>query len=350
MIPATTCARAVAILRPVQPRLKRGELDPLAKFYSLDPPRVETLLSLADARPTRLEGRIFLANVLRISGVLSLAAGLVFFVAANWSEIAIFGRFALVELVLVACGAIAFWEPPPAFVGRAALFLAFFATGALLALFGQTYQTGADVYELFFGWTLLGLPLVVAARWSVSTAAWVLVLNTALMLYCGWQPAGGLLWTLLGSTRFQPTDLIMGAAWLNLLLWLLAEWRRPDFVPDWVRRLLVSCAFLFASWSGVLAAVDGPGDEPGVTFAPLGLLVAWGLTIFVALRRREDIYPLAMVMGSFLAVSMVWMAKAIDPTDEGVFLFFALYLVGVSTAGGKVLLTLFRRWRAPVTA
>ena len=134
-------------------------------------------------------------------------------------------------------------KPPPHFVGRGAIFLAFIATGALLALFGQTYQTGADVYELFLTWALLGLPLAVAAQWSVASAAWVLVLNVALLLFCGWHPTGGLLWVVFGSTRFQPAQLIMGAAWLNLALWFAFEFWRVDAVPDWVRRLVLSCAF-----------------------------------------------------------------------------------------------------------
>ena len=171
----------------VKPSLKRSELDSLAEFYSLDVPRTETLLELAGARQSRAEGLRFLATCFRVAGVLSLAAGLVFFVAANWSEIAVFGRFALVELVLVACVVTALVKPPPDFIGHGAAFLAFIATGALLALFGQTYQTGADIYELFLTWALLGLPLVVAAQWGVASASWVVVLNTALVLFCGWQ-------------------------------------------------------------------------------------------------------------------------------------------------------------------
>jgi uncharacterized membrane protein len=335
----------------VRRSLKRSELDHLAKFHSLDEAGVESLLSIAHARPSRAEGRLFLATCLRISGLLSLAAGLVFFIAANWSRIAIFGRFALVEALLVVCGALAFWKPPPSGLGRGALFLAFIATGALLALFGQTYQTGADVYELFLTWTLLGLPLVLASRWSVTTAAWVFVLNLALLLYCGWQPTGGLLWVLFGRSRFQTADLVMGAAWLNLLLWLAAEFKRPAAVPDWVRRLLVSCAFLFATWAGILSAVVDEytyavgTPSPSFSIAPLGYLAALAVTIVYTLRRREDIYPLAVLMGSFIAVSLVWMAKAIDANGEGVFLLFALYLVAISAVGGRVLLTRFRRWR-----
>jgi uncharacterized membrane protein len=338
------------ILRPVQPTLKRAELDHLAGFHSLDAQGVESLLAIARARPSRAEGRLFLATCLRIGGLLSLAAGVVFFIAANWSDIAVFGRFALIELLLVVCGALAIWQPPPAGIGRGALFLAFVATGALLALFGQTYQTGADVYELFLTWALLGLPLALVARWSVTTAAWVLVLNLALQLYCGWQPAGGLLWILFGNSRFQTADLVMGAAWLNLLLWLAAEWRRPESVPAWVRRLLVSCAFLFATWAGVLSAVSDEvpyavaATAPSWLIAPLAYLLALAVTIVQAMRRRDDIYPLAVVMGSFILVSLVWMAKAINGVNEGVFLLFAIYLIVASTAGGRVLLTLHRRW------
>jgi uncharacterized membrane protein len=334
----------------MQPQLKRSELDHLAKFHSLDEQHVESMLDIAGARPSRAEGRQFFARCLRIAGVLSLAAGLVFFVAANWSRMAVFGRFALIELVLVACAAVALIRTPPAAVGRSALFLAFIATGALLALFGQTYQTGADVYELFLGWTLLGLPLAIVARWSVSSAAWVLVLNTALLLYCGWQPGGGLLWALLGSSRWQQADLIAAAAWLNLLLWFAAEWRRPQAAPDWVRRLLVSCAFLFATWAGAMSSwgqtLDAYGRDTGFSIAPIAVLAAMGAAIAWAFRRREDIYPLAVVMASFTIVTLIWIVDLIDGMDEGVFLFLAVYLIAVSTAGGRLLLMLMRRWRA----
>ena len=333
----------------VQGRLKREELDHLAAFHALDEHGVTTLLRLANARPDRAEARQFIGQALGIGGVLSLAAGLVFFIAANWSDITIFGRFALVEAVLIACGALAFWKPPPSGLGRGALFLAFVATGALLALFGQTYQTGADVYELFLGWALLGLPLVLLSRWSVTTAAWVLVLNLALVLYCGWRPTGGLLWLLLGDSRFQTADLVMAAAWLNLLLWFAAERLRPEAVPDWVRRLFVTFAFLFATWAGILSAVFDeltyPGAPVSMSLAPLAYLVMLAVSAVYTLRRRDDIYPLAVAMGSFIAVSLVWMAQAIDAQSEGVFLLFALYLVAVSAIGGRVLLTLLRRWR-----
>ncbi len=333
----------------MQPKLKRSELDSLAEFHSLDATKVETLLELAGARPSRAEGLRFLGSCLRIAGVLSLAAGLVFFVAANWSKFAVFGRFALIELVLLACAVVAFVRPPPHFVGRSAAFLAFIAAGALLALVGQTYQTGADVYELFLTWALLGLPLAIAAQWSVASAAWVLVLNLALVLFCGWHPAGGLLWVVFGGNHFQPAHLVMGAAWLNLVLWLAFEFWRVDAVPDWVRRFLVSCAFGFGTWAGLLAITnmgysqDARGADAVTT---LTLTLAMVVTTAYALRRRDDIYPLAVVMGTFIILSLTWLAQLNGFHDEGMLLMLALWLIGTSTAAGRVLTVLNRRWRA----
>ena len=55
--------------------------------------------------------------------------------------------------------------------------------GALLAVYGQTYQTGADPWGLFATWALLILPWAVAACF---TPLWLLVIgliDTAHVLY-----------------------------------------------------------------------------------------------------------------------------------------------------------------------
>jgi hypothetical protein len=181
----------------------------------------------------------------------------------------------------------------------------------------------------------------------------VLVLNVALLLFCGWNPTGGMLWVLFGGTRFQPAHLVMCAAWLNLALWFAFEFWRVDAVPDWVRRLLMSCAFGFGTWAGLLSVTEfgysytGPrGDS--LTF--LTLTIAMAATTVYTLRRRTDVYPLAVVMGSFIIISLVWFAQLSGFADEGMLLMLALWLIGTSTAAGRVLTVLNRRWRAEATA
>jgi len=326
----------------MQAKLNRTELDELAEHYALEPEGVDVLLDLAQARPGRRATLDFLARVLRIGGVLSLAAGIVFFVAANWSAMAVFGRFALLELVLVACVVAALIKPPPSGLGRAALLLAFVTTGALFALFGQTYQTGADIYELFFTWTLAGLPFVLLARWSVSSAAWFVVLNTTLMLYCGLNPTGGLLWLVLGASHLEPAYILMGACAVNVLLWFAFEIREIPSVPQWVRRLVISCAFGFGTWAGIIAIF---GDEKGAAGALLLLVVAMLAVFFYARHRRADIYPIAVVMGTFIIVSVALLGDQMNFADEGVLLITAIWLIVTSTVSARVLVAMARDWR-----
>ncbi len=67
-------------------------------------------------------------------------------------------RLALLELPLLAM-LLVLWRKPLADTPRQALLLALALNiGALLALVGQTYQTGADPWQLFATWALLLLP------------------------------------------------------------------------------------------------------------------------------------------------------------------------------------------------
>src|SRR4051794_31686221 len=113
--------------------MNRKELDAFVEHHQLSAAHVDLALTLAGARRTPAETRRFAVRSLMLAGFISLAAGLVFFVAANWDELRVVGRFALMELLLLASLALALLRPPPQALGRYALLAAFVTTGALLA-------------------------------------------------------------------------------------------------------------------------------------------------------------------------------------------------------------------------
>ncbi|MBC7982324.1 MAG: DUF2157 domain-containing protein, partial [Candidatus Obscuribacterales bacterium] len=221
--------------------MNRKELDAFVVHHALSRDAIDAALTFA--RPTAAETRLFLLRAIQLAGVLSLAAGVIFFIAANWSGLAVLGRFALLQSLLVACVTAAWYRPPPSSLGRYALLSAFVLTGALLALFGQSYQTGADVYELFLLWALLALPLVVAAQWSVVWAAWALIVNVTLWLFCGWIPGRHVIWLLLGGWGFTASSVLLAAMLVNVALWIVAErLQRGRFAaqaPQWLNRFLL---------------------------------------------------------------------------------------------------------------
>jgi hypothetical protein len=199
---------------------------------------------------------------------------------------------------------------------------------------------------------LLGLPFVIAARWGVASAAWVLVLNAALLLFCGWQPRGGLLWLVFDGTRFTTVHALLFAAYLNLGLWIAFDRLSSPAVPEWVRRLLLSCGFGFVTWVGIVGVVDNDylfGGNSSPATAVVGAFAAMALVSWLALRRRRDIYPLAVAMGSFIIVVLCAVPR-FATGDVATFFSFAVWLIASSTVAGKVLMSLLRRWRAEAAA
>lgn len=324
--------------------MDRKVLDGLAGHHGLTAESVERMLDLAAVRPSRSDLERFGVRVLHLAGVLSIAAGVVFFVAANWSVLAVFGRFALVQAVLLAAAALALWRPPPQALGRYSLLFAFVVTGALFALFGQTYQTGADVYELFLTWALIGSVFALAAQWSVVWAAWALVLNVALWLFCGARPETGVLWVVFAAWGFTTSQLLVVPLMVNVLLWgvvgALQGTRWSALAPRWLGRFLLACAVASGTWSGMMVVLGGGEGAVGLV-APLAVFAVVGL---LTLRRRDDVFPLAAIEGSLIVLSTVWIADVTDFGELGAFFLLAAWLILTSTVSGHYLMRMVRAW------
>lgn len=335
--------------------MNRQELDDFATHYRLSTTGADKLLAYANAYPARDEVKRFARFVLQIGGVLSLCASVIFFIAANWDALGIVGHFALIQGLLAACIVTALVRPPPQRIGRYSLFLAFVATGALLALFGQTYQTGADTYELFLTWSVLALPLVIAGQWSVTWAAWLIVLNTGFALFSGWIPGRGALWIVFANWGFNESLALLLPAAFNLIVWGIAEcstaaYLRANF-PSWVRRIAIVAAVGFVTWSGIYAIVAdsrhyGASSPEQTLITWILLIAALAIPAGLAIRARRDVLPLAAISGSIIVLGAVLLAKVVRYKDVELLFYEALWLVSSSTLIGRWLTHLHRDWRA----
>ncbi len=149
----------------------------------LDRAQLPAALTLCELPPGPARWQWLFDRLLLWLGSLCLGAGLVFFVAFNWQDLGRLSRLALLELPLLAM-LLLLWRKPLADSQRQALLLAIALNiGALLALVGQTYQTGADPWQLFATWALMLLPLAALGQspllWTLS---WLLG-QLALVLY-----------------------------------------------------------------------------------------------------------------------------------------------------------------------
>jgi uncharacterized membrane protein len=342
--------------------MDRPALDAFTRQHRLAAPAVAAALALTGARPDTTAWRRFATALLHAAGLGAIGAGMLFFVAANWQDYGVFGRFALLQTALLACIVVALWRPPPAQPGQAALILATLLTGGLLALFGQSYQTGADVHELFFAWSLLALPFALAGLSGALWAVWWTVLNVALALLCGWLGPDHFFWRFVDGRHLDRAALLMLPCVVNLLgaagFAALRRTRRATAAPAWLPRGLASAAFAYGT-AAVIAVVTqghryrGPNaiDAGSGADAAVVLLFA-ALSAGLALatwRRRRDVFPMALIAASWIAISTTWLANTMRLNDLGAFFLIAAWLVGASTASGLLLMHWVRAWRAEPT-
>jgi uncharacterized membrane-anchored protein len=237
-------------------------------------------------------------------GVAILAAalsglGIIFWVAANWDLFSRAGRFGLLQCGVAATCMGALWLPG---ARRALALLALLAIGALFAYFGQTYQTGADPWQLFAMWAALSLPLCLAARHDALWAPWTVVAMSAISL---WMHAH----TGLGVTRASdlPWNL---AAWTAALMLVLAL---HTGAGAWSMRLAACLAALLLIVSGLLALFDQ-------AVAPqyyLALAVVAGVAAALCTPRLHDTFALS-AFGLALNILLVGgMVKALLENQKG---------------------------------
>jgi len=235
----------------------------LASTNALDAQQTAQLHALAgfQREPSRLS--YWLPRGVAVLGAAFLGLGLIFWVAANWEELGRMGRFALLQAVFLAACLGAFFAPKARIP---LLLIALLAIGGLFAYFGQTYQTGADPWQLFAVWAVLALPLCLVARSDVLWTPWMLVLATAATLWM--QAQAGHRW------RIDSADLgIFLTGWLVLLLAcafvspLLARWTGAG---SWALRLGLVLATILITGTAISALFSNELGTP--YWAGLGLL------------------------------------------------------------------------------
>ncbi len=300
---------------------RRSTALALAARHGLDAAGSQRLLALAtppgpdDAALQRM-WRGVAAGAAALAGL-----GVLLWVAANWADFGRTGRFAILQalVLLPLLGAAA----RPALRAPLAL-MAFLATGALFAYFGQTYQTGADPWQLFALWALLGLPLCLAVRGDLLWLPWAVVVVTAISLWV--QAHTGHRWRVLSQ------DLaVHGAGWAGALLLVGLLGRglaRVTGAGVWSRRM---AATLFVGMLGVTALGGLFGREIAPHYlAALVLLALWAC--WLCTPRGFDIFGLSAAALALDTLLLCGLARLLfQHMDDD--MLGPLLLLGLAAAG-----------------
>ncbi len=220
--------------------------------------------------------------------------GLVVWLAANWQMLGRWLEFGLLQagVLLFGAGAV-YWVS-----GRAPLgLLMWLCTGALLAYVGQTYQTGADPWQLFALWTLLTLPLCLGVRNDILWVPWLVVTMTGISL---WQAAYANSFPSMSADHWGLT-LVACSLYLALCVGMNAQLQRLTGAGIWSSRLALCGAFSIITLWGAIALLNrqlhyGITENYGLAQYCVALVVLLAASAQYLRASRSDTFGLALAL------------------------------------------------------
>lgn len=213
------------------------------------------LLSRRHLYANKKQWNKFLSSFLLAVGVAFTVAGITFFFAYNWATLPKFAKIGMIEILLVTTVSLVIFTSWSQLVKQTILTGATFLIGTLFAVFGQIYQTGADAYDLFLGWTLFTLLWAVAIRFAPLWLVFVGLLNTTIWLYAVQiVPDNEWLISVLGNT----------VTWIGAFTTIIAErmYQKGKLAKHngWFINLMAIATIVHTSFLSMSAILSNEGD------------------------------------------------------------------------------------------
>lgn len=305
-------------------------LHALSQRFALDSARTQSLWQLAGLHQPPDQLAHWLRRVLGALAALLLGAAVVFWVAANWQSQSRSAKLLLLQaavaLPVVAALLLPRWR-------SACLLLATLALGGLLAYVGQTYQTGADPWQLFALWAALTLPWTLVARRDALWALWLLIAGTALGLWSVLLERQWDWWS--WGKAYLPLGHVLRSAlpWLALLLlpWVLPRLRLVNAhlrISTPLGAAMALGAWVTYGYMGLLS--NNPGWQ---YWANLALVVA--ALLWLHTRRPRDLLSLALALLALNALGLGLLARFVLETQLVTGAIFLMLLVTAGSVGAS---------------
>jgi len=279
---------------------------------------------LAETPPADAWRRFLSVALLALGSALTLS-GIVFFFAYNWDDLGRLARLGMLQGGVLLTFAAAWRLGLDALSGRMALLAASVLVGVSMAVYGQTYQTGADAWELFNAWMLLILPWVLAARFAPLWALWLVLANTTVILWTGQVLVPSDFWEALMVVL--PLSAANAGAWL---IWEYGGLKRDWMQARWLPRLLVCWVLFMLVGATTFWIFEG---EQGGGMAALALAVTCGVLLGLRPGGKRDLFlPTAALAAAMWVVDAAIIRVLFDTLNAELFGWITMSVVFLGEA------------------
>ncbi|RYG02529.1 MAG: DUF2157 domain-containing protein [Chitinophagaceae bacterium] len=266
-------------------------------------------------------------------GIGFLCAGIVMFFAYNWNYLHRFAKLAILESLLATTAMLAVINRFKLLVRNALLAGSTILVGALFAVYGQIYQTGADAYDFFFGWTIAVTIWAVISGFPVLWLIYLGLINVTLGLYVDqanlpWEQATY-------YTLFLTLNLLV------VFILVLLSWKKKmPSAPQW----FINAISLFCIFLATAGTINSLFTYQSIWLGVLLLVVAGAYAggLFYGFKTRQMFY-LALIPLSAIIILTALLMRISD--EIGMMMIVVLTAAGGVAAVIKALVDLQKKWR-----
>lgn len=258
-------------------------------------------------------------------------AGIIFFFAYNWDNLHKFVKLGLLEgLIVIATAFILlskFTETTKNIILTGTAILA----GVLFAVFGQIYQTGANAYDFFIGWTIFIALWVIISNFPALWMLFLVLLNTCLGLYAE-QVASNWTEVFVNSLHF-----ILNVSFLISSI-LISKYNNVK-IPIWFSYSIALAATYYAT-VGICIGILNEFNYPFLVLLFISA-VLYTLGIIYGLKTKNGFY-LSIIPFSLIVIISVLLIDI--SSGEFMFLITSLFIIVSITAVINNLISLQKKW------
>ncbi|MCF6308707.1 MAG: DUF2157 domain-containing protein [Flavobacteriaceae bacterium] len=273
----------------------------------------------------------FIRLLLISLGVGFTTAGILFFFAYNWNNLHKFVKIGMMETLIIIATSIVLFSKFSLPIKNTILTAASILVGVLFAVFGQVYQTGANAYDFFLGWTFAVILWVIISNFAPLWLVFLLLINTTFILFTeqvaqGWSEVFVFLLLFLMNGFFLVSS-------------LLIKQFKDYKIPKWFTNIIALAVVVF----GTFGITFGLFDNFNSTFGLLIIAVfsLFGVGIYYGLKFKSGFY-LAIISFGLVFIFTGFLIKI--SSNEFMFFVVSLFIIGSVTLVIKSLIDLQKKW------
>jgi uncharacterized membrane protein len=270
---------------------------------------------------------------------LSLGAGLtvsgiVFFFAYNWVDLHKFAKMGIIASLIVLSTLSTLLPQFNRTTKNIILTAVSILVGVLFAVFGQVYQTGANAYDFFLGWTVFISLWVIVANFPPLWLIYIALINTTFILYSQ-QVAYEWSGMLISMVLF-----IMNSIFLIGFI-LLSQWKLKIKVPFWLLYIIALAAVSFST-KGIIQGIYYEYDGYQFWLFVLIVIALYSIGIKYGLKEKSGFYLTVIPFSLIIIITALLVNLSMD---VGMFLFISLFILISVTLVIANLINLQKKWK-----